>query len=271
MKCRHAMVLLGITLPICIALKIIQAVFTIDNKTGFIKQNYSAVGMLITLIVCATIAVVSLIAFTSRNKPNEKSAASPALAVASALLGGIFIYQTVAGMSALNGNWYDIFMIILSVFSAIAFLAYGLKNIYSYNMPAVLMTVPTVYYVIKLISLFISKSKLALVTDNAFTLFTNCALLLFLFELACLENKIGDIPKRQKNLFGYGVATVMLCATTAVAKFAVAIFTTQKVFSGDISESLLNLAMAIFIFVYIVFNYKDDNTVLENAAPKHQA
>ncbi len=271
MKYRHTMVLLGITLPICSALKIIQSIFTIDNETGFIKQNYSTIGMLITLIICATIVIVSLIAFTSRNKPNEKTAKSPALAVASALLGGMFIYQTVTNMSSLNGTWYDIFAIILSVFSAIAFLAYGLKNIYDYNMPSILMAIPAVYYIVKLISLFISKSKLALVTDNAFTLFTNCALLLFLFELASLENKIGNTKKRQKNLFAYGVSAVMLCATTAIAKLTMVIFTTKNVFSGDISESLLNLAMAVFVLVYIICSYKDETIIVQKTSPKHEA
>lgn len=270
MKHRHTLLILLVTLPVCVLLRTIQMFFTIDSTTGFIKQQYSAISVIITVIICAATASVGLLATTIESvKPNfEKQ--RPAVAIASVLVGGMFIYRTVADISTLSGAWYDILLVFLALVSAFVFVAYGLRNIYEYNMPSLMLTVPVIYYVVKLISIFVSTSALALVTENIFLIFTGSVLLWFMFEFASYENEMGDMSKKAKSLFASGLAAIMLCAVTSIPKFILAASSKTQLSSGDISSALLNAAMGIFVLVYIVCNFteKSENT---KSVGKHSA
>lgn len=258
MKHRHTLMLLSVALPICVLLRAIQMYFTIDSATGFIKQQYSAISVIITVIICAAVASIGLLAATLEGVKQNSVKPCPAVAIASALAGGMFIYQTVAGISALvGGAWYDVLLIFLTLASAFVFVAYGLKNIYEYKFPSLMLVVPVVYYVVKLISVFVSTSALALVTENIFLIFTNSVLLWFMFEFASFENQIGDINKKPKRLFASGLAAVMLCAVTSLPKFILSISSKTQLSSGDISAALLNMAIGIFILTYIMCNFGD--------------
>lgn len=270
MKHRHALMLCAVALPICVLLRAIQIIFTIDDTTGFMKQQYSAIGMTITVIICAAVASVSLLAATLDVAKQNPCKIRPAVAIVSALTSGMFIYQTVAGVSALRGAWYDTLLVVLSLASALVFLAYGLKNIYEYNMPALMLAIPVVFYIVKLISVFVSTSELALVTENVFLIFTNSVLLWFVFEFASFENHIGDAEKQAKGLFASGLAAIMLCAVASMPKLALTVLGRLQIFADDIAEALLNLAMGVFILTYILCVFKDKSQASKSVG-KHSA
>lgn len=270
MKHRHIINLLWIALPICVILKLIQFVFTIDTTTGFIKQQYKDISTLITLVVLAAVAAMCVLAYFAEGVSKKHGEVRPILAITGALTGGMFVYETVSGLSTL-GNWYGILLVLLSLLSAFVFVAFGLKNIYPYNFPSLLLAVPVVYYVVKLISLFTSTSELSLVTENIFLLFTNSALLWFLFEFANYENELSDPKTAHKKIFACGITAVMLCVITALPKLILLIGNKTDVLRGDISASLLMLSQAIFILSYIIgiFYKKDSNS--SKPASKHSA
>ena len=275
MRHRHAIMLFSIALPICVLLRTIQMCFTIDSTTGFIKQQYSAIGVIISVIICATTAAVGLLAATIENTKQNKAAQRPAVAIAAALAGGMFFYQTVAQtqsglLLSFNGAWYDVLLIFLALVSAFVFVAYGLKNIYEYQMPNILLVAPVVYYIVRLISIFVSTSALARVTENVFLIFTNSVLLWFMFEFASFENEIGDTDKKPKRLFASGLAAVILCAVTSLSKIIFAMVSRVKLSNGDIASALLNAAIGVFILVYIICNFGEENG-REKPSSKHSA
>ena len=270
MKHRHIINLLWIALPICVILKLIQFIFTIDSTTGFIKQQYKDISTLITLVILAAVAAMCVLAYFAEGVSKKQGELRPILAVTGVLTGGMFICETVSGLSSL-GNWYSILLVLLSLLSAFVFVAFGLKNIYPYNFPSLLLAVPVVYYVVKLISLFTSTSELSLVTENIFLLFTNSALLWFLFEFANYENELSDPKKSHKKIFACGITAVMLCVITSLPKLIILITNKSTVLRGDVSASLLMLSQAIFILSYIVgiFHKKDNDP--SKPASKHSA
>ncbi|MBQ2273904.1 MAG: hypothetical protein II334_00345, partial [Clostridia bacterium] len=163
MKHRHALILLSIALPICVLLRTIQMFFTIDAATGFVKQQYSAISVIITVIICAAAASVGLLAATIDNTKQNEAEQKPLVALAGVFAGGMFVYQTVAGFTQLfGGAWYNILLIFLTLCSAFVFAAYGVRNIYEYEMPKIMLIVPVLYYILKLISVFVSTSELSL-------------------------------------------------------------------------------------------------------------
>lgn len=270
MKHRHIINLLWIAIPICVILRTIQHVFTIDSTTGFIKQPYIEISSLITLVVLAAVAAMYVLAYFADGVSKKQNDLRPILAFTCTLTGGIFVFETVSSLASLD-SWYSILLVILSLLSAFVFIAFGLKNIYPYNFPTVLLVIPALYYIVKLITLFISTSALSLVTENIFLLFTNSAMLWFLFEFASFENQIGDSIKSHKKIFACGITAVMLCVISALPKLLLLAFFNAKASSGDVSASLLMLSQAIFILSYIVgIFYKKDKSSARPAS-KHSA
>ena len=114
-----------------------------------------------------------------------------------------------------------------------------------------MLVIPTLYYIVKLVNLFISTSALALVTKNIFMLFANAAVLLFMYEFACFENGVKNDQKSLKKLFSTGITAIILCAVTAIPPLLTFAFKKTEMLNGDIASALLLTAQAIFIFVYI--------------------
>lgn len=271
MKHKHALILLGITLPICIFLRTIQMCFTVDYKTGFIKQQYSAIGVAITVIICAAVASVGLLTATVDGAAQNKKSLQPVVAIASMLNGGMFVYEVVAGLTQQTDSaWYDTLLVICAFAAAVVFVAYGFRNVYEYQMPPIILTLPVVYYIVKLISVFVSTSALSLTTENVFLIFTSSIILWFMFELACFENEIGDTQKGPKKLFASGLAAIVMCFVTSVPKFIFAAVNSVELTSGDISAALLNVSTAIFILAYIVCNFSE-NSERKKPQSKHSA
>ncbi len=272
MRYRHTMWLICISLPICVVLRLVQMAFMVENTTGFIRQQYSFTSTLITTVILAAVATVAALSTAADGIKQKNISLQPGVAVSSILVGGMFIYQMVANVSLLRtGFWYNIIFVALSFLSAFVFIMYGIKNVYEYKMPTLEMVIPVAYYVVRLINIFINTSKLALVTENIFLILTNSAVLLFMYELAALENEIGNPDKKPKKLFAFGITAIMLCVTTSLSKLIMILFTSVKYPHADIAGALLNLSIAVFILIYIMCNFGERTKARSKNTPKHLA
>ncbi len=268
MKHRQIINLLCIALPVCVLLRTMQIKFTIDSATGFIKQQYSDISALITFVIFAAIISMCVLAYFTENISCKNSETQPIVALSCILTGGMYVYETVSCISELDGI-YTILSVFLSLISSIVFIAYGIKKIYPYNLPPIILIVPTISYIVKLIKLFISTSALSLVTENIFLLFTNSALLCFMFEFASCENNFGNPGKRSKTIFACGIAATMLCVVTALPKLFLPSVQSTPASRADISSCLLMLSQTIFILSYIVSNFCSKESRSKSHVSKH--
>lgn len=267
MRYRHTMTLFGISLPICLILRVLQSVFTIDSSTGFIKQQYSDISTVIMLVIFAGIASVGLMGLISDGVVMRKKNKNILLSVAAFAVGAVFLFDIAASASVVAGAWYDMLILLLGAVCSAVFIAYGLKNVYSYNFPSMLLVLPVIYYVVKLISVFVSTSDLALVTENIFLLFTNGSLLLFMFEFAKIENEIDETPK-PKKFFAVSLITVMFCEIQAIPKI---LFYGAVLSVRDLADAVLNMVMGVFVLIYFVSNFGDSRTSKNTKPAKHLA
>ena len=270
MKTRHTITLLWISIPVCVLLRTIQILFTIDSSTGFIKQPYRDISILISVVLFAAAAVMSVLAFSTDNFVQKKEGQHPILTTTSVLTGGMFIYEMISSFSSTN-DWYDIPLVFLGFFSAIVFAVYGLNQIHPFNFPSFALIIPTLYYIIKLIKLFISTSALALTTENVFLLFTNSVFLWFAFEFASYENGFGDAKKRAKKIFACGVTAIMLGVTTALPKVFLFFANDMQISKGDLSSAILTLTQTLFVLSYIIINFSPDGFKQKKHVSKHSA
>lgn len=281
MKYRHAMILLATSLPVCVILRIIQMFFTIDEGTGFIKQQYSTMALLISVIICAAIAAVALLAAITDIKCKESKGPQLAISVSSLLVGGMLIYKSVTNISEMLKTiatynsiqaiaWYDFLLFILMLLSAAVFFMYGLKNISDFKMPPIMLVAPVLCFIVKLISVFVSTSALALVTENVFLIFTSSAVLWFMFEFSNFENGVGDPDKKVKKIFASGIASIMFCLVTTIPKLFFAIILKRGMSNADVATTLLDVSIAIFILSYIICKFGEFQKY-KKASSKHSA
>ncbi|MBQ6884905.1 MAG: hypothetical protein IJN56_04120 [Clostridia bacterium] len=254
MKHRQIINLFCIALPVCVLLRAIQIHFTIDGTTGFIKQQYNDIATLITLVIFATVATMCVLAFFTENIALKNSESQPAVAITGILTSGMYLFEMFACFSEINGI-SGILLMFLGLLSALSYLAYGINKIYPYNFPAITLIIPTIYYVVKLIKLFISTSSLSLVTENIFLLFANSALLWFAFAFASFENEINNSSKRPKTIFACGITASLLCVVTALPKLLLVSDQNVQLSIADISSLLLMLSQAVFMLSHIICNF----------------
>lgn len=254
MKHRQIINLLYVAVPVCVLLRIMQLKFTIDATTGFIKQPYRDISMLISFVVFAAIIAMCVLAYFSESVSVKTSSTQPIVAFSCVLTGGLFVCDSVSSVVEIN-DIYSIFLILLGLISAVAFILFGIEKIYPLVFPKALLIAPTVYYIVKLIKLFVSTSELSLVTENIFLLFTHSALLCFVFEFASYENNFGDSARRQKKLFACGITSTMLCIVTALPKLLLPSTLNEQTHRADVSSCLLLLSQAVFVLLYIISNF----------------
>ncbi len=270
MKQRHTVMLLGVSLPICVILRTIQLFFTIDNLTGFVKQPYSTISTLITVVVCAAITAVAILSVVANQKQKTDEAAN-SVWVVSIFTGLMFVHQTVVEAIELGkGSLVGVVLVFATLATAVVFIGCGIKGIFKIKFPPMLLVIPVVYYIIKLISLFINTSALALTIENVFLIFNYCALLLFMYEIAGLENEVGDAKKRSKKLYAYGVAATMLCSVSYLPQMLLSVLGKVELSYNEISTLLLNIFVGVFAITYILCNF-DDGSKIKKPVSKHSA
>ncbi len=268
MRYRHTMTLLGLCLPICLILRALQLAFTIDSTTGFIKQQFSGISVTIMIIIFAGIISVGLIGFATDGVKIQNSEKNIFVSVSAFLAGGAFIYNTIASLQVKNITaWYDVVTIFLGLVTAAVFVAYGIKNICDIEFPDIFLIVPVFYYILRLITIFVSTSALSLVTKNIFLIFANGTVLLFMFEFAKIQNNVDEKPQ-SKKVFAAGIMAAMLCFTESLPKF---IAQKDIMSTRDISDSILTLAVGIFILVHLIINFKDKSSLKNIHTAKHLA
>lgn len=271
MKQRHTILLLCIAVPICAILRTIQLFFTIDSKTGFIKPQYTAISMLISIIVCVSAIVIALLSISANQKSQTRKGFNAVLSIVSVITSLAFLNQTVAETATLEKNrLLGTVLIYLTIAVALAIFVYGIRDLVSYKFPSMIFVVFPVYFIVKLINLFVSTSAIALITQNVFLLFTNCALLLFMHELANFENGVENMSKRPKKLYAYGVAAAILCAATSVPELVMIIAEKAQPSYSVISNAILNIFVGIFVITYILCNF-NDNEKIQKPIYKHSA
>lgn len=272
MRYRHAITLFLFALPVCIMLRTIQLFFTIDEVTGFIKQQYSGISAIMTIVICAAVVVSGALSFSADGVRAKNEKLKPVLAAVSVLTGGMFFFDTIVGTSAYDtDSWHGVLIAILGVLSAVVFAAYGVKNIYHYNMPAMVLIIPVFYHIVRLINIFVSTSSLALTVENIFLLLTNGALLLFMFEFAKFENNIDGGDKRPKKFLGIGISSAMLCGIMSVPKIFLLVAGQTQFSNRDISSVLLVIALGAFVMTFILCNFSDKENFEKRRGGKHLA
>lgn len=254
-----------------VVLRTVQLCFAIDGGTSFIKQQYKEINAAIMIIIFASVLAVGVISLCGKIKLSSRSQQRDLLlSIASFIACGAFVYNAVASLTNLsNAEWHGIILLPLAIASAVTFALYGLKCIYKYDMPMMMLLIPVIYYVIRLVNIFVSISSLARTTENVFIIFTNGILLLFVFEFAKFENGVDLTEKQPKKIFAVGLTAVLFCAVSSLPKIIFSIVENVKISTPDLSAVLLTAAVGFFIYAFTVTDFCDSEKIAKSRYGKH--
>ncbi len=252
MKYKSIMTFFCVSLPICILLRTLQLVFTIDGKTGFVKQGFEEISFAITVIIFIVIAASSAFgAFVKKIKRRECKI-NPFMSVVSISLAVVTIVE--AAVVELGGGLTNIMSSVLLLLGAVTagvFLLYGIQAMGAFKLPGFVYIIPIAYWVLKLVFVFSRISSLALISDNVFLMFSYCAMLVFMLEFG--KDEIGMYKDGiHKGLLISSIAACMLSFVISVPSLIALAIGTLEVLHENIYALFTALFSGLFLFVYIL-------------------
>lgn len=257
MNFRKAIILLCFAAPICALFNTLVMFFTIEHSSGFFRTGY---GSLAALMLGATALLVFLSSF-SFSKIKRQTAPSYWVYVHSlcSFALGVCLIAEAFKSNPLVGTSEALFSAIriFGILSGVVFLVLTTENMLSVKAPQLIYVIPVIYYILKIISAFISYAAVATIPETALELFSICATLIFALSFAKMKNGIKN--KKGKSI---SLPVSIICALvilTQIAPYAANYFLKEDVLLH--ANSLFtptSCAMALFIVSASLFVNKEE-------------
>lgn len=262
MKLSHINIYFITALIVCTSIRVFQLVFTIDPLTGFVLSQYSSIAASMTVIVFVSFAAAAVFCLFAKKdiKPVKKT--GKLCGIASFILSLSICADMISRISAQN-EIGEIGLSLIDIFafaSAVFFIIFGLSAFLDFKVSGAAFAVPVIYFIVKLINIFIKIAYIALITDNVFLIAGICFTLVFMLEFAKAYNGFEkDIIGRKLLIGAYGAIffNVCACLPQLICKFS----GKNISFSQGSADCFLMLAAALFaagcVFEYFkpgVFN-----------------
>lgn len=259
MKLSHINFYFITALAVCTLIRVFQLFFTIDPLTGFVFQQYSALSASMTAIIFLSFFAAAIFCIFAKKdiKPVKKTGK---LCGTGAFLLSVMICADMISRISSQNEIGKLGLSVIDIFafaSAVFFIIFGLSAFLDFNVSGAAFAVPVVYFIVKLINIFIKVAYIALITDNVFLITGICFTLIFMLEFAKAYNGFEkDIIGRKLLIGAYGTIffNVITCLPQLICKF-----TGKNIsFSQGGSDCFLMLAAAIFA-ACTVFEYFKSN------------
>lgn len=255
MSFKKIIIAFSIGLPICIAARILQIVFTIKSKTGFYLHGQENLGRVLLAVIFAVAALLYLFAFKAYKTPEKPPKNNLFLAISSGCMALVLLNEFLGQRFPTTALNWQITMVKISTVACIAyFIAIALQGVLGFKLLPILHVIPCIFAIAKTIFSFISISSLAIISDNVLLVAAYCLLMLFFVNYAKLYNNL-DTDLNFRKILATGLATSIVCNTQAVAYFAVNIFGNQEYLHTDISVMFTVLCFGIFTLAFTISHF----------------
>ena len=259
MRYNKIMFFFFIALPICIVLRLMQLIYTVDFATGFFKQEFKTFGGYILLIIFGFAAASVIFAFTAHRRPEHPPCDNIFLDISGVLLALSLLSEIFTeSMPVSLPMWQGLLLRISGFAAAVYFVLLALKNIFNFHLPKAMAVFPVVYMVSKIICNFSVISSLALISDNILLLSAYCSGLLFFLNYAKLYNGL-DSEYNFRKLLATGLLTVLFSFTQSIGHIVINILTSNAYTHTTLISNIFILFMGIFAAIFILFHFSHKN------------
>lgn len=263
MKYKHLVTFFLIALPICVIIRTLQVLCTVDGVTGFFKHEYRTIGILMSGLLLVIIGTCAVMCSLIKRCPPKMPKVKPLLGVPSVALGVAVLYEIFT--NSYNSRIPFIGVVLVDIFgvaTAVLFIAYGLKMFKDFHIKRKLYAIPVVFFMARLVCVFITVSSIALIVDNLFMILCYCSLLLFMLEYAKFANNL-DVDMNFKKLLIAGLCSILLCAVSSIPRLIAIISGNTAVLHESVASVITTLVAGVFISAFIFTAYSKDNLLVK--------
>lgn len=259
MKYKYILTVFFASLAVALGLRTYEIAALTDLATGFIESEMKTISVIITCIIAALALAVAVCAFTVKRNPVKIPKTSLGLGLASFLLSFGILFD-IANVYFSNNvpEWQAALVNISGLVSVVFFVCYGVTAFVSLHLPRALFIAPVIYWLFKLVCVFTAISSISLLTDYAFMMLAICGILLFMFELAKIANKI-ELKQCYRRLLIWGLLAAFFSILTVASPLLARLFGAETIFREGGSDAVVYLLTGIFIVVFILNFFKAKN------------
>lgn len=249
---------------VCLVLNLIlrsfQLRYTIEITTGFFRHSLADFGAIMLGIIFFAALCSAAFAFLCCNSPENPPLPSLPLGISALLLGVLVLVQVfLETFSSVVPIW-QVVLIKLFGFASGAFLVvFGLLKFVKIKFPRILYIIPTIYFIFRIIGVFVNISSLALISDNLLLMAFYCSALWFWLQFAKLYNYNYD-EKAFRSLLASGILTVQFALTQSLPHIIVNIVTGSNYLHTSVIENLAVLLTGVFVAVFTLCHFLNNKT-----------
>lgn len=246
-------------LPVSVALRIYQLLFTIDGKTGFYTETSGNYGIILLVLIFLFAAAVLIFGFFTHNRPENPPKTNLFLSFAILPIAATILYESfISNVPISMIGWQNIACKGIGIIAIAFFLWYALSYNIVFRTPPALTTIPVIYFTVRLVCDFTAISKLALISDNIILILTYCVTLLFWLNFAKLYNNVGT-EKNFKNLLATGLCSAILSLVNSIPNIFVNIISENEYMHTPMTTNNLFLFNGLFIIVFLHSHFSKKN------------
>ena len=244
---------------VCLVLNLIlrsfQLRYTIEITTGFFRHSLADYGAIMLGVIFFAALCSAAFAFLCCNSPENPPRPNLPLGISGILLGMAILAQVFLEVFSNVVPVWQVILIKLFGFASAAFLVvFGLLKFVKIKFPRILYIIPTVYFIFRLIGVFVNISSLALISDNLLLMAFYCSALWFWLQFAKLYNFNYD-EKAFRSLLASGILTVHFAFTQSLPHIIVNIVTGSSYLHTSVVENLTVLLTGVFVAIFTLCHF----------------
>ena len=235
-----------------IVLRTVMLLFTIEESSGFIKQEYSAyAGVIIAFLIIGALIIFLSAVCLKTDKEVIPSVKGKLFSVACLLMAIAIIYEAFFSQLLFYSTRLQTILYYAFSVAAAASLCYiGVCKFWERTFPTALGIIPVLFWIIRIITVFTEYSRISTISDTVIGTASMClALTTFLFY-SKVEGK--QTSKRYKYYCAVGFLTVYVCLINAVSRIITYLLSFEGAVHLSAEPSLTPLATAFFALTFAV-------------------
>ena len=268
MNLRKTLLFFTIATAVSVALRTLIIFFTTNPSSGFFKQEFSFISYGMIGIIIIAFVLCAVYSFKSK-EANAPSFWGYVVAVISVLLGVSILVETIFYNSSANvAAWHNFMQTLFGILSAVVFIWYGGSVTGFLPAPDFFLAIPVVFYIFRLIVVFITYASLATIADNAFELANLCVTLIFMIKFA-KTTAVGKGDTEKIGILPVGICAAFVIFTQCLP-IAIALISGNSALIH--SNSLFvpgSILMGMFIIANSVFGITQNSATPLTYKPRH--
>ena len=258
MKQNKIMLFFFMVLPVSLVLRFLQLCFTIEANTGFYINETKNFGPILLILILLCALSVGFFAWLTFIRPNNPPKTTVFMSVSALVLSLSIFAESVLNNTVVVIGWQAVLLKLLSLAVIAYFVLFALSRFIKIKLPEIASSLTVLYIIIRMICDFTSISKLSLISDNIFLIFSYCALLTFFLTYTKLTCR-ADNDKTFKVILSSGLASVVLCFTSSIPNLLINLILKNGYYHSSLLTCVTFFLFGVFILSYVLSYFSNHN------------